>query len=219
MPHAGGDAIFDFRRICRHGVNFMLGVIPPTDPRAARGNRLPAIYRRIQAASPPPRRADKRPWEFGIRVHGDTEDGRPFRPENGDDSWKRRGVFFIEDIASLDQPEPGTIVLDRWLTVPARPVTWPFTRDIDQRGFRSASYPQPHIRDEGVTQVPVEYSADYDLPWSRPLPPDSRWVAFSFDRFWPPERESVEYIAQVREDCDHPPAGLDQAAPSGSGWA
>lgn len=219
MPHAGGDAIFDFRRICRHGVHFVLGVVPPTDPQAARGNRLPAIYRRIQAASPPPRRADQRPWEFGIRVHDDTEDGQPFRPGNGDDSWKRRGMFFVEDIASLDQPEPGTIVLDRWLPVPARPVTWPFTRDIDQRGFRSASYPQPQIPDEGVTQVPVEYSAEYDLPWSRRLPPDSRWVAFSFDRFWPPERESVEYIAQVREDCDHPPAGLDQAAPSGSGPA
>jgi hypothetical protein len=206
MPQAGSEAIFDFLQICRHGVKFTFGVRP--NPQAPPGNRLlPAIYRRIQAASPPPDRADKRPWEFGILVHNDTENGQPFRSEDGDENWKRRGVFFVEDIASLDQPDPDAIVLDRWLAVPARPSTWPFTRDIDQRGFRSASYPQPEIGDEGVTQVPVDYSAEYDLPWSKPLPPDSRWVAFSFDRFWPPERESVEYIAQVWEDCDHPQGG------------
>jgi hypothetical protein len=219
MPHAGGDAIFDFLQTCRHGVTFVLGVLPPTDKQAAPGPRLPAIYRRIQAVSPPPDRADKRPWEFGILVHNDTGNGQPFRSEDGDESWKHRGVFFVEDIASLDQPEPGTIVLDRWLAVPAGPVTWPFTRDIDQRGFRSASYPQPEIGDEGVTRVRVDYSGEYDFPWSKPLPPDSRWVAFSFDRFWPPERESVEYVAQVREDCDHPPGGQDQAAAARSGSA
>jgi hypothetical protein len=219
VPQAGGDAIFDFLQICRHGVKFMLGVLPPTDPQAAPGTRLPAIYRRIQAASPPPDRADKRPWEFGILVHNGTENGQPFRSEDGDDSWKRRGVFFVQDIASLDQPEPGSIVLDRWLAVPARPITLPFTRDIDQRGFRSASYPQPETGNEGVTQVPVDYCAAYDLAWFKPLPPDSRWVAFSFDRFWPPERESIEYIAQVQEDCEHPPGDRDQAAATGSGSA
>jgi hypothetical protein len=64
-----------------------------------------------------------------------------------------------------------------------------------------------------VAHVPVDYCEEYELAWSRPLPADSRWVAFSFDRFWPPERESVEYIGWVEEDCAHPaPDGQEQAA-------
>lgn len=214
MPQAGGDAIFDFLQICHHRVKLILGVVPPPiDPQAARGRHLPAIYRRIQAATPPPKRVDKRPWEFGIRIDDNTKNGRPFQPEDDDDSWKDRGVLFIEDIASLDQPEPGTIVLDRWLIVPARPISWPFTKAIDQRGFRSASYPQPRIGKEGVTRVPLDYFGEYDLEWSGRVEPGD-WVAFSFDRFWPPERESVEFIGQIQNGCD-----CDNAAPGGQDQA
>ncbi|HWD44061.1 MAG TPA: hypothetical protein VHM23_10210 [Actinomycetota bacterium] len=204
MPQAGPDAIFDFLQICHHRVKFILGVLPPlADPQAAPGRRLPAIYRRIQAATPPPDRADKTPWEFGIRLDDNTEDGQPFQSSDDDDSWKDRGVFFVKDIASLDQPKPpSAIVLDSWLAVPARPISWPFTNDIDRHGFRSAHYPQPRIGKEGVTRVSLDYFGMYDLPWSRHLPDDSQWVAFSFDRFWPPERDSPEYIGQVQTDCD-----------------
>jgi hypothetical protein len=213
MSHAGGDAIFDFLQICRHGVKLVFAVLPPTDPKATPGSRLPAIYRRIQAATPPPERADHRPWASGILVADGSESGRPLRPEDGDEGWKNRGVNFVEDIASLGLPDPGTVVLDRWLAVPANPITRPFTDEVDPRGFLSASYPQPVIGAGGVTHVPVDYCAEYELAWSRPLPADSRWVAFSFDRFWPPERESVEYIGWVEEDCAHPaPDGQEQAA-------
>jgi hypothetical protein len=217
MSHAGGDAIFDFVQICRHGVKLVFAVVPPTDPKATAGNRLPAIYRRIQAATPPPERADHSPWTFGILVDDGSGSRRQLQPEDGDEGWRNRGVNYIEDIASLGPPDPATIVLDRWLAVPANPITQPFTDEIDPRGFLSASYPQPVVGAGGVTQVPVDYCATFDLTWSRALPADSRWVAFSFDRFWPPERESVEYIGRVEEDCRHPAADdQDQGAPATS---
>ncbi|HEY6710521.1 MAG TPA: hypothetical protein VJB61_23370 [Actinomycetota bacterium] len=213
MSHAGSEAIFDFLQICRHSVKLVFAVRPPADPKTTAGDRLPAIYRRIQAATPPPERADQRPWASGILVADGSEGGRPLRPEDGDEGWKKRGVKFVEDIASLGLPDPATIVLDQWLTVPANPITWPFSEEVDPRGFLSASYPQPVIGAGGVAHVPVDYREEYELSWSRPLPAGSRWVAFSFDRFWPPERESVEYIGWVEEDCAHPaPDGQEQSA-------
>jgi hypothetical protein len=202
MSHAGGDAIFDFVRICRHGVKLVFGVTPPTDPKASRERRLPALYRRIQAASPPPARADGRPWEFGILFEDGAKNLQPLRLAIGDDSWKQRVPIFVEDIASLGQPKPGKIVLDEWLRVPAEPINRLFTTGPDPRGFLSASYPQPKTGEDGATHVRVDYNAEFDLEWSRP--PEKRWVAFSFDRFQPPERESVEFIGQIQEDCDPP---------------
>ena len=204
MSHAGGDAIFDFLQICRHGVKLVFAVSPPADPRATPGNRLPAIYRRVQAATPPPERADHSPWTSGILVDDGAGNRRPLRPEDGVEVWGNRGVNFVQDIASLGLPDPATIMLDRWLAVPADPSTRPFTDEVDPRGFLSASYPQPAVGAGGVTHVQVDYAAEYDLAWSRPLPAGSRWVALSFDRFWPPERESVEFIGLVEEGCEHP---------------
>jgi hypothetical protein len=209
MSHAGGDAIFDFLQICSHRVKLIFGITPPSDPQASPGNRLPAVYRRIQAASPPPRRVDGRPWEFGILLN----DGQELEPSSPSAGWRNQSVRFVEDIASLDQPERHTIVLDKWLRVPDNPINLPFTGEVDPLGFLSASYPQPDIGTSSVTHVLVDYNAEYDLPWSTRLEPD-RWVACSFDRFWPPERESVEYIGQVQKDCDcddAAAAGQDQA--------
>jgi hypothetical protein len=220
MSHAGGDAIFDFVQICSHRVKLIFGITPPTNPQASPENRLTAIYRRIQAASPPPSRADGRSWEFGILVKDDEKNLRPLRLADGDDSWKGRTVDFVEDIASLGQPEPGKIVLDEWLRVPAKPFDRPFTSGPDRLGFLSASYPQPATGEDGKTQVRVDYNAVFDLRWSRA--PESRWVAFSFDRFQPPERESVEFIGQVQKDCDcgdAAPADQDQAAQAAPGPA
>jgi hypothetical protein len=125
--------------------------------------------------------------------------------------WKNTGVRFVEDIASLGQPPPDTIKLDRWLAVPANRVKRRFTNKPDPFGFLSAPYPQPVLGADGVTDVEVEYNVATEelLPWSSPPEPGS-WVAFSFDRFWPPERESVEFIGRVQERCDPPhtePAG------------
>jgi hypothetical protein len=204
VPHAAPDAVFDFPRVCRHGFQLKFGVRLPVRREGSSDGRLRAVYTRIQAASPPPSR-DGLDWEFGIRVNDDTENGQPLRTADGDDSWKRHGVFYLEDAPSLDQPAPDTIVLDRWLAVPAVqaiPTTVAFTDKVDQRGFLSGSYPQPLVRDGRVTPVPVDFYGEYELRWSEPLQAGT-WVAISFDRFWPPERRSAEYIAQVG-DCKPP---------------
>jgi hypothetical protein len=213
MPHAGGDAVFDFLQVCRNGIRLKFGVRVATHPQGSPEKPLRAIYQRIQAVSPPPTR-DGRPWELGIRVKDGTEDGQPLRMADGDDSWKRRGVFHLEGIPSLDQPTPNTIVLDRWMAVPAvqaHPTTFAFTNEVDQRGFLSVSYPQPHIGDDGVTPVGVAYFEQYTLHWARQLPPGA-WVAISFDRFWPPERDSADYIAQVEDGMLPAARGPDRAA-------
>jgi hypothetical protein len=202
MPHAGSDAVFDFLRVCSHGAWFKFGVRVPASAQEAPPNRPHALYVRIQVASPPPSRVDKLPWEFGIRVNDGTEAGQPLEVEVGDDSWKRDGVFQVKGIPSLDQPSPDDIVLDRWLTVPDNPTTFEFNGQVDHLGFLSASYPQPELDDSGVARVPVDYYREYDIPWLRDLPVNN-WVAISFDRFWPPERESVEYIAQIG-NCEPP---------------
>jgi hypothetical protein len=202
MPHAGSDAVFDFLRVCSHGFRFKFGVRTPTESQDAPPNRLRALYVRIQAASPPPSRVDKLPWEFGIRVCDGTEGGQPLQVTAGDDSWKRDGVFQIKGIPSLEQPAPGDIVLDRWLTVPNNPTILEFNGQVDHLGFLSASYPQPEPDDSGVARVTVDYYREDDIPWLSDLPVDN-WVAISVDRFWPPERESVEYIAQIGS-CEPP---------------
>ena len=213
MPIAGADAVWDALQVCRNGIQLKFGVRVPTHPQGSPEKQLRAIYRRIQAASPPPTR-DGRPWEYGIRVKDDTEDGQPLRVADGDDSWKREGVFHLEGIPSLDQPTPNTIVLDRWMAVPAvqaHPTTFAFTNEVDQRGFLSVFYPQPHIGDDGVTPVGVAYFEQYTLHWARQLPPGA-WVAISFDRFWPPERDSADYIAQVEDGMLPAARGPDRAA-------
>src|SRR6266487_5233158 len=78
MPIAGADAVWDALQVCRNGIQLKFGVRVPTHPQGSPEKQLRAIYRRIQAASPPPTR-DGRPWEYGIRVKDDTEDGQPLR--------------------------------------------------------------------------------------------------------------------------------------------
>jgi hypothetical protein len=218
MSQAGSNAIFEFGQICRHGVKLVLGVIQPPNPQASPGSRLPAIYRRVQAASPPPRRADGSEWTAGMLPN----DGQALAPSSPSGDWENPGVRFAEDIASLGQPPPDTIRLDQWLTVPADPVKRRLTGAPEPLGFLSAPYPQPVPGADGVADVQVDYNVATDLlPWSNPPEPGS-WVAFSFDRFWPPERESVEFIGRVQErcDCDGPnPAGQEQATQVRSGSA
>jgi hypothetical protein len=221
MSQAGSNAIFDFLQICRHGVKLVFGIIPPTNPQAPAGSRPPAVYVRIQAASPPPRRADGSEWTYGM-----LNDGLALPPSPPPGGWEKPAERFADDIASLGQPPPDTIKLDQWLTVPADPGKRMFTDEPAPLGFLSARYPQPVLGADGVAYVEVEYNiaTDEPLPWSNPSDPPKpgSWVVFSFDRFWPPERESVEFIGQVQADCDCDDpnaAGQEQAAQVRSGSA
>jgi hypothetical protein len=217
MSNSSSDAVIDVRQVCCHMIQLRLGIHlrAPAEPPDA----LPARYVRIQAASPPPTRAGG-PWEDGILVD-DGMETRPLLPTDADDPWKRRGVDWVTGIASLDQPKPSTIVLDRWLVLPARraqlavlperaearaapaPASFTALNEVDPRGFLSVPYPLPRVDGRPVPEISVDYSGEYTLPWTRQLMPDG-WVAISLDRFCPPERDSADYIAQV-EDCTRLP--------------
>ena len=198
---AGSDAFMAIQHVCRDGIRFRLG-LQWRDPSSSE-KTLVARYLRISAASRPPRRVGGADWQDGIRVGDGTGNGQPFQA--GDSSWKRLGAFPVEGTPSLDQPEPGTVVLDRWVAVPAVPgehaaaTAFTFTARPNPMAFLSVPYPQPPIGASGVTEVPVRYAGAYDLRWSRPLAPGA-FVAVSLDRFWPPERDSADYLAQV-ENC------------------
>ena len=119
MSHAVSDAVMDLR-VCPDSLHFRLGVqfrIPDQAPPSLE-SLLPARYLRIQVASPPPRRIDGSRWQDGLRVRDGTKNGREFDAD--DPTWKKSGVFPLEGISPLDQPPPDTLVLDRWLAVPAR---------------------------------------------------------------------------------------------------
>jgi hypothetical protein len=182
--------------VCPDGIRLRLG-LQWRDPGPA-AETLAARYLRISAASQPPPRAGGAAWEDGIRVRDADGGSHPFQA--ADDRWKRDGVVLVEGTPSLGQPAPDTIVLDRWLAVPFVPdgdvdaTAFSFTADPDPRAFLSVPYPQPP-----AGKVPVWYAGAYDLRWSRPLEPGA-FVAVSLDRFWPPERDSADYLAQV-EDC------------------
>jgi hypothetical protein len=136
MSHAVSDALIDPVRACRHSLQFRLGVqfhtpgkVPPLE------SLLPARYLRIQVASLPPDRIDGSRWQDGLRVHDGTKNGREF--DESDPTWKQSGVFPLGGISPLDQPSPDTLVLDRWLDVPAVPptaaLTTTFTLITDRR--------------------------------------------------------------------------------------
>jgi hypothetical protein len=212
------DAVLDVRQVCRHGIHFRYGAqldLPAYNrlrPVVGDEQSWPNLYRLIQAASPPPNRPDKpwrdRPWEDGLLV----DNKEPFDP-NGD-NWTPEQVSARPGIPSLGLPKPYTIVLNKWLTLPAAPDR-PFPMPLmegPQIGFPSVRY----LQLEG-DEVGVNYLGDYTCDWDRPLVAGN-WVAISFDRFWPQERDSVDYIVQIvectAETCIRAAAPGDLAAPS-----
>jgi hypothetical protein len=214
VSHASSDGVMDVVRACPDRIQFRFGLEfrIPNRPRAAAASPLPARYLRIQAAWPPPRRVDGSSWQDGLFVDG----GRPFRA--ADMGWRDAGVFPLEGNPPLDQPRPDTVILDRWLAVPEVPPTAAATAAIfdltlpGQRGktnhFLSVPYAPPTVNGQDVAVTGVTYFCRKALPWTRPLnqrnkDPERNYVAVSFDRFWPPERASADYIIVI-EDCAEP---------------
>jgi hypothetical protein len=173
-------------------------------------------------ASPPPKRAGdlKLDWNEGIYLN----DGSEFNPDK-DGELLRQDIHHLEGIPSLDVPAPDTIILDKLLTVPfvhevaapsgqaqaaqsgggpAMLVTLERRSTQDPPGFLSVPYPQP-----SRGQIEVNFRQTFICKWTLKTKnnfgiavqnPDTMnpWVAISFDQFWPPERSSADFIAQVQ---------------------
>jgi len=198
------DGVLDFLSAGRASLRFRLGLqfrgaLQPTPPA---DSLLPARYVRLQVASPPPDRVDGTAWHEGLR----DSDGAPFDPDNPPADGK---VDPVQGIAPLDQPDPSTIVLDRWLAVPVVPPTGALTRAFTlgtpdpKKGplsFLSVPYPQPSVKGTGPPAAGVTYYTQEEIDFDPDRSVHEGWIAVSLSRFFPPERASADYIVQVRSE-------------------
>jgi len=201
MGQPSSDAAFELVGACIHSLRFAVGApvgYPDAPAPFATENPPPALFRRVQVASPPPGREGK-PWWTGM-----TLDGKPFEP----DGWFDRlaDVQHDDGIPSLDAADPDTVVLDRGISMPRRRHTMYFPGPDRGRYLCSIFYWTgiPPNADEG--HAVVDYYDEYRMEWDRT--PTDRWVAVSLDAFRPPERDSGDLIIPLG-DCDElcPPRG------------
>jgi hypothetical protein len=152
-------------------------------------------------ASPPPDRVDGSQWYEGLQVYDDDGD-REFDPHA---AWKPSSVLPREGISPFGQPPPEKIVLDQWVGVPAvlptTALTTAFTliapdkSDVPSNHFLSIPYPRPTIDGVELKVTGVNYHTERELDF-RPRHVGA-WIAVSFDRFWPPDRASADYVVAV----------------------
>jgi hypothetical protein len=197
MSHPVSDAAFELLGACKHSLRFAFGApldYPYAPAKLAVDNQPPALFRRLQAVSPPPAR-DGDPWQTGM-----TLDGRPFDPSDPDTCAGRLAdVKHDEGAASLDTPDPEKIVLDRWFSVPKQPSKMSFPGGDEGRYLTSIAYWSPIPPSATEVSVGVEYYGSFRMDWVRP--PRDRWVAVSLDAFWPAERDSADLIIPLGA-CD-----------------
>jgi len=194
MGQPVSDAVFELAGACVHSVRFAIGApldYPYAPGRPAPENPPAAFYRRVLAVSPPPARAGEG-WETGL-----TLDGRPFDPAA--EPERLGDVRRPEGLSSLDVPEPGKIVLDQWFTIPRQPRRMAFPGPDQGRYLLSVPYWTPVTEPGETLTKQVDYFATHRLEWAKR--PAGRWVALSFDAFWPPERDSADVIIPLG-DCD-----------------
>jgi hypothetical protein len=201
VPQGIKDGVLDFLSVTPGRIAFLLGV-QFRDPRRARPNSLlTARYVRVQVASPPPSRVDGTAWAKGLVVRGDG----PFDPDNPP---AHAPVLPVDGIAPLGQPDPETIVLDRWLAVPATPtkappqtftMTAPDPKAGEPMSFLSVRYPDPRPEGVPLAEAAVDYHNEVDIDLDREIniAVHGVWIAVSLDRFFPPERASADYIVRV----------------------
>jgi hypothetical protein len=196
MTVGTSDAVFGLVNACVHALRFVFGAplgYPYGLPLADDPDQH-ALFRRIQAASPPPTRAGQ-PWPTGMLLAG-----QPFQPESGLD--KLAEVVCEEGIASLDQADPDTVVLDEWFRVPRQEKVVPFP-GTDGGYTLSIRYwspiPDGHVSAEKTVTF---YDDTLRLRWNRELAVGD-WVAVSFDAFWPAERDSADILFPIGECDEH----------------
>jgi len=201
MSQPASDAAFEFVGACVHSLRFAFGApigYPHATARIAEGSPPPALYRRLQAVSPPPTR-EGAPWYEGL-----TLDGKPFDPDSPSDRLAE--VRYDDGMASLDLPEPETVVLDQWFTVPRQQHVLSFSSS-DSGGFLvSIDYWSGIPESAKETEKEVLYYDSYRMDWDRR--PEGNWAAVSLEAFWPPERDSADLLIPIGE-CDEscPTAG------------
>lgn len=196
MSTAISDAAFELAGACVHALRFALAT-PLDYPYAAAGIATttppPALYRRVQVVSPPPAR-DGEPWQTGL-----TLEDKPYQPTPV--AERLAEVRLEEGIPALDLPDPSSIVLDRWFSIPRQraAITFPGT-DFGQY-LLSVQYWNPVPEGEQSVTKDVDYHGTYRIEFDRT--PTSDWIAVSFDGFWPPERDSADLlIPLVPGNCD-----------------
>jgi hypothetical protein len=195
MSQPVSDAAVELLGACRHSVRFSFGAplgYPYAAARLSRNNPPPALFRRVQVASPPPGRQGAH-WKTGLET-----DSGPFDPDTFTGPLSE--VRAREDAISLDPPEPETIVLDWWFSVPQVRQTMTFPGSDGDLGFLSVPYWNPVPPSGETVTKRVEYFATHRLAWAKNAP-ESTWIAVSFDAFWPPERDSADLIARL-SGCD-----------------
>jgi hypothetical protein len=194
MGQPVSDAAFELLGACVHSLRFSFGApldYPYAPARLAEDNPPPALFRRVQAASPPPAREGDL-WQTGLTI-----DGTPFDPQQ---HFTRLGdVQTPEGARPLDLPQPEEIVLDLLFSVPRQRQTMTFPGDDRGKYLLSVPYWKPPADSGDAATRQVEYFATHRLQWTKQ--PQDRWVALSFDAFWPAERDSADVIIRLG-DCD-----------------
>jgi hypothetical protein len=192
MSHALSDATIEILEVCRHYLRFAFGA-PVGYPYAAatfpQNNPPPRLFRRIQVAWPPPDRQGES-WTTWLT----TRNGR-FDPDNPPADLSE--VRAMEGAVALDRPRPDTIVLDWWFDAPRATQPTAFPGTAQDSAILSVPYwpgPVPEHVDYFVTPR-------IDFPTALDDEQRGKWIAISFDGFWPPERDSADLIARLG-DCD-----------------
>ena len=195
MPEPISAAVFELHGACVHSLRFSFGApvdYPYAPAEVTEDDPPPALFRRLQAASPPPARKGV-PWHAGMTV-----DGEPFDPAGPLDRLAE--VKQADGTEGLDSPEPESVVLDWLFDVPRgrQAVTMP---GADRgRYLLSVPYWKPASRTGGSVTKSVEYFVSHRVEWAKK--PQADWVAVSFDGFWPAERDSADVLIPLGE-CDN----------------
>ncbi|MFF5083159.1 hypothetical protein ACFY36_39460 [Actinoplanes sp. NPDC000266] len=192
MSQPLSDVAFELLGACVHSLRFAFGspLDYPYAPPIAESNPPSALYRRVLAASPPPKR-EGAAWHTGLSL-----DGKPFQPDAFSDRLAE--VVPDEGVPSLDVPEPETVVLDQMITVSRTPGTMSFPGRDHGKYVLSTRYWSPQV-DTAEVSKDVDYYGEFRLNWNRP--PAGPWVAVSLDGFWPAERDSADVVIPLGA-CD-----------------
>src|SRR5689334_12039278 len=161
MSVGTSDAAFELHGACKHSLRFSFAApldYPYAPAELAKDNPPPALFRRMQAASPPPTRQGA-PWATGLTV-----DGRPFDPDG--ELGRLDKVQHPEGAVNLDSPAPETVVLDWTFEVPRDQHTVTMPGDDEGTFLLSVPYWNPAEAGGGSVTKTVDYYATHRVAWN-----------------------------------------------------